>query len=106
MVAQLYFTSQTKENQEPESSDFKWTTVNLQEVFETSYRLEAGVYGSEGRQVKQDLEQCKWDIVRLGDKLIEDSFYLGRFKRIYVEEKEWCTLYSPFTNDRNLSKTQ
>ena len=95
MVAQLYLISQTKENQEPESSDFKWTTVNLQEVFETSYRLEAGVYGTEGRQVKQDLEQCKWDIVRLGDKLIEEAFYLGRFKRIYVEEKNGVPFILP-----------
>ena len=62
MVAQPYLSSQTTENQESESSDFKWTTVNLQEVFETSYRLEAGVYGTEGRQVRQDLGRCKWDI--------------------------------------------
>ena len=95
MVAQLYFTSQTMENQEPESSDFKWTTVNLQEVFETNYRLEAGVYGIEGRQARQALEECKWDIVHLGDKLIEEAFYLGRFKRIYVEEKNGVPFILP-----------
>ena len=44
MVTQPYFSSRTTEDQETESSDFKWTTVNLQEVVETSYRLEAGVY--------------------------------------------------------------
>lgn len=95
MVAQPYDSSQTTENQEPKSSDFKWTTVNLQEVFETSYRLEAGVYGTEGRQARQDLERCKWEIVRLGDKLIEEAFYLGRFKRIYVEEKSGVPFILP-----------
>lgn len=95
MVAQPYDSSQTMENQEPKSSNFKWTTVNLQEVFETSYRLEAGVYGTEGRQVRQDLGRCKWDIVCLGDEFIEDTFYLGRFKRIYVEEKNGVPFILP-----------
>ena len=95
MVAQPYDSSQTTENLEPEDSDFKWTTVNLQEVFETSYRLEAGVYGTEGRQARQDLGRCKWDVVRLGDKLIEEAFYLGRFKRIYVEEKNGVPFILP-----------
>ena len=95
MVAQTYSASRTTENQESESFDFKWTTVNLQEVFETNYRLEAGVYGTEGRQVRQDLGRCKWDIVRLGDKLIEEAFYLGRFKRIYVEKKNGVPFILP-----------
>lgn len=95
MVTQLHFPLQTTEGQETQSPDFKWTTVNLQEIVETSYRLEAGVYGIEGRQVRQDLEQSKWDIVRLGDKLIEEAFYLGRFKRIYVEEKNGVPFILP-----------
>ena len=95
MVAQLYFSLETMEDQETQSPDFKWTTVNLQEVFETSYRLEAKVYGTEGRQARQDLGRCKWGIVRLGDKLIEEVFYLGRFKRIYVEEKNGVPFILP-----------
>ena len=95
MVAQPYFSSRTPENQEPQSPDFKWSTINLQEVFETNYRLEAGVYGTERRQARQDLGQCKWDVVRLGDELIEETFYLGRFKRIYVEEKNGVPFILP-----------
>ena len=95
MVAQPYDSSQTTENLESENSDFKWTTVNLQEIFETSYRLEAGVYRTEGRQARQDLGRCKWDIVHLGDEFIEDTFYLGRFKRIYVEEKNGVPFILP-----------
>lgn len=95
MVTQLYLSLQTTEDQEAQSPDFKWTTINLQEVFETNYRLEAGVYGTEGRQAKQDLGRCKWDIVRLGDKFIKEAFYLGRFKRIYVEKKNGVPLILP-----------
>lgn len=65
----------------------KWTSVNVQEVIDSDFRLQAGVYGIEARQVRKDLEQGKWNIVHLGDKFIEDAFYLGRFKRTYVDEK-------------------
>ena len=71
----------------PQEKPLKWTSVNVQEVIDSGYRLKASVYGIEARQVRKDLEQGKWDIVHLGDKFIEDAFYLGRFKRTYVEEK-------------------
>ena len=86
MVAPLYPSVQTAEDQEIQSSDLKWASVVVREVVEKD-RLEASVYGIEARQVREDLEQCKWDIVHLGDEFIEAAFYLGRFKRIYVEEK-------------------
>ena len=71
----------------PTEKPIKWTSVNVQEVIDSDFRLKAGVYGIEARQVRKDLEQGKWDIVHLGDKFIEDAFYLGRFKRTYVDEK-------------------
>ena len=71
----------------PTEKPIKWTSVNVQEVIDSGFRLKAGVYGIEARQVRKDLERGKWDIVHLGDKFIEDAFYLGRFKRTYVEEK-------------------
>ena len=61
---------------------FKWTSVSIQEIVEKDHRLEASVYGIEGRQARKDLGKCKWDIVCLGDKFIKNAFYLGRFKRI------------------------
>ena len=88
MVVQADASALTVESQEPQISDLKWTAVDLREVVEKGYRLEASIYGIEGRQARKDLEQCKWDIVHLGDKFIEAAFYCGRFKRIYVEEKE------------------
>ena len=95
MVAQPDFFSRTPGNQEPESSDFKWTTVNLQEVFETNYRLEASVYGTEGRQARQDVVHSKWDIVYLsGENGLATAYHRPRFKRIYVE-KSTFPIYQP-----------
>ena len=71
----------------PTEKSIKWTSVNIQEVIDSGFRLKAGVYGIEVRQIRKDLERCRWNIVHLGDKFIEDAFYLGRFKRIYVDEK-------------------
>ncbi len=86
MVAQPSLSIQTAENQETKSSGFKWTTVAVREVVEQDYRLEASVYSNDGRQARKDLEQCKWDVVHLGDEFIEDTFYGSRSKRIYINQ--------------------
>ena len=95
MVAQPRPSIQTVDDQVPQSSDLKWAAVVVREVVDKDYRLEANVYGIEARQARRNLEQCKWDIVYLGNKFIEDAFYLGRFKRIYVEEKNGLPLILP-----------
>ena len=95
MVVQTDFSSQTAENPESESTDFTWTTVNLQEVFDTSYRLEAGVYGTQGRQARQDVAHSKWDIVYLcGEDGLATAYHRPRFKRIYVEKSRF-PIYQP-----------
>ena len=86
MVEQFLHSVQSPEIQEQERPPFKWTSVAIQEVVEKDYRLEASVYGIEGRQARKDLEKCKWDVVCLGDEFIENAFYLDRFKRIYVNK--------------------
>ena len=95
MVARPHPASHTGFNREIQSPDLKWTTVGIREVAENDYRLEASVYSNAGRQAKEDLEQCRWDIVHLGDKFIENAFYLGRFKRIYVEAKDGVPFILP-----------
>ena len=97
MVARPYPSTRTVEREETQSSDtgLKWTTVGVREVFEKGYRLEASVYSNDSRQARKDLEQCKWDVVHLGDEFIEDAFYLGRFKRIYVTEKDGVPFILP-----------
>ena len=64
------------------------------EVVEKDYRLEASVYGIESRQARKDLEQSQCDIIHF-DKFIADAFYLGRFRRVYVAEKEGVPFLLP-----------
>ena len=85
MVANPRFSTQGAEDLDSHGSNLKWTKVTLQEVLQNDYRLEASVYGSKGRQVRKDLEQCKWKLIQL-DTFIEDAFYGSRSKRIYVDK--------------------
>ena len=84
MVTQSLQSTQSPEIREKKSPSFKWTSVAIQEVVEKGYRLEASVYGIEGRQARKDLEKCKWGIVHLGDEFIKDAFHAARFKRNYL----------------------
>lgn len=86
MVGQSLQSAQSPEIREEKSPLFKWTSVAIQEVIAKDCRLEASVYGIEGRQARKNLEKCKWDIVTFGDGFIDNAFYLGRFKRVYVDK--------------------
>ena len=84
-----------EEKQKNKSPPFKWTSVNIQEVVEKDYRLEASVYGVEGRQARKDLEKCKWPISNLcGPQGISTCYHRPRFKRIYVEKSDF-PFYQP-----------
>ncbi len=69
----------------PIEKPIKWTSVNVQEVIDSGFRLKAGVYGIEARQIRKDLEQSKWNIVHL-NAFIEYAFYGGRSKRVYIDK--------------------
>jgi len=74
---------------------FKWTTVSLQEIANQNNRLEASVYGIEGRQARRILEICKWPKAYLcGSKGIATSYHRPRFKRIFVERSNF-PIYQP-----------
>jgi type I restriction enzyme S subunit len=87
MVAQPVLTTRAQINQvEEKSAPFKWTSVSIQGVIENDYRLEASVYGIDGNHARMTLAASKWPIVNFGDAFIKQAFYLGRFKRIYVDK--------------------
>ena len=95
MVAQTRPAIQIVEDQEPQNSDLKWVPVVVQEIVENDYRLEASVYGIEGRQARQHLEKGKWGVVHLcGEKGIATAYHGLRFKRIYVEKSDF-PIYQP-----------
>lgn len=74
----------------------KWTSVSVEEVIKSDYRLEASVYANDGREARRNLiEKCKWDIVSLcGEKGLATSYYGYRFKRIYVDKSNF-PIYQP-----------
>lgn len=77
------------------SPPFKWTSVSLGEVAEKAYRLEASVYGIEGRQARRDLEKCKWPIKNLcGADGIATSYHRPRFRRIFLNKSDF-PIYQP-----------
>ena len=81
--------------EEEEIPPFKWTSIALQEFIEKNYRLNASGYGIEGRQAREDLKKCKWDVVPFGNEFIKDAFYLDRFKRIYVDKSDGIPFILP-----------
>ena len=95
MVAHPRLSTQEAANQDIRESDVKWTTVVLQEVLEKEYRLEASVYGIEGRQARQNLQECRWSLVPLcGESGLATCYHRPRFKRIYVEKSDF-PIYQP-----------
>ncbi len=95
MVIKTRPISQPYEIEKEETPPFKWTSIAIQEFIEKDYRLDAIVYGLEGRSARKDLEKCKWDVVSFGDGFIKDAFYLGRFKRVYVDENNGIPFILP-----------
>ncbi len=95
MVGQAQRNYQQQETTSEKAPSFKWTTVSIQEVFENSYRLEASVYGFEGRQARKDLDNCKWNISKLcGDDGLATAYHRPRFKRVYVKKSDY-PIYQP-----------
>ncbi len=80
----------------PTEKPVKWTSVNVQEVIDSDYRLTASMYSNDGRRARRDLiEKCQWDTVYLcGDNGLATAYYRTRFRRIYVD-KQAFPIYQP-----------
>ena len=80
----------------PTEKPIKWTSVNVQEVIDSDFRLGASMYSNDGRQARKDLiEKCKWDTVYLcGENGLATAYYGTRFRRIYVD-KQAFPIYQP-----------
>lgn len=66
---------------------FNWTTVSLKEVLEAGNRLEASVFNIEAKRARELVISSEYGYEILDD-LIEESYYPGRFKRLYAPENE------------------
>lgn len=78
----------------PEDS-VKWSSVPLSEVFERGSRLEASVYGIEGKRAREILENCRWELATItGENGLATTFHRPRFKRVFVENSN-LPIYQP-----------
>ncbi|MCT7677854.1 MAG: restriction endonuclease subunit S [Lactobacillus iners] len=77
--------------------DINWSTVSLSDVLNKGKRLEASVFDVESKHIRDVLKNGKYPLVQLDGKdgLIEESFYPGRFKRIYCEKQDGIAFYLP-----------
>lgn len=77
--------------------DINWSTVSLSDVLNKGKRLEASVFDVESKHIRDVLKNGKYPLVQLDGKdgLIEESFYPGRFKKIYCEKQDGIAFYLP-----------
>lgn len=73
---------------------FKWSSVSLNEVFNNNRRLEASVFGIEGKRAREIVNKSKWGSLSL-DSFIKNIFYPGRFKRVYVKKNYGVPFFLP-----------
>jgi len=74
--------------------DIKWCSVTLSDVLNAGKRLEAAVFGIEGKHAREVVANCKWGSVPLPN-IIERAYYPGRFKRIYCNPHRGEPFYLP-----------
>ena len=95
MVTYALKTKSVPKPPEKKTPPFKYTTVSIQEIVEKELRLEASVFGIEGRQARKDIENCKFPITYLcGDNSLATSYHRPRFKRVYVKKSDF-PIYQP-----------
>lgn len=75
----------------------KYTSVSLKEVFNNKLRLEANAFNLEAKVAKEKVINSKYGFVNLWSKngLVDNAFYPGRFKRIYVSKKDGKPFFLP-----------
>ncbi|WP_018676423.1 restriction endonuclease subunit S [Riemerella columbina] len=75
----------------------KHTSVSLSEVFNNKLRLEAHAFNLEAKIAKNKILNNKYGVINLWSEngLINNAFYPGRFKRIYVSKKEGNPFFLP-----------
>lgn len=73
----------------------KWISLPIRDVSDNSNRLDASFFGFDSRLAREHLSLCRWGTVSLGANFIENAYYLGRFKRVYVEKKNGLPFLLP-----------
>ena len=75
--------------------DIKWSSVPLSEVINSGNRLEASVFGIEGRRARDVVVNNKWGSTLLyGKDGLATAYTCGRFKRIWLDRSA-LPIYQP-----------
>lgn len=77
--------------------DVSWGAIRLSEVIEKNKRIDASMYNIEAKHIREKVLKSKYGVISLEPskgELIDEAFYPGRFKRIYVD-KEGIPFYLP-----------
>ena len=73
----------------------KYARISIQDIIKKDCRMEASVYGIEGKQARKKLMEGIYPIVGLcGDNGLAEAYHRPRFKRIYVEKSD-LPFYQP-----------
>jgi len=75
----------------------KYTSVSLTEVFKNKLRLEASAFNLEAKVARNKVLKNRYGFVKLWSStgLVENAYYPGRFKRVYVSKGEGKPFYLP-----------
>lgn len=73
----------------------KWSSVSLSEVLARNSRLEASVYDIKGKQARETLARCRWELKTItGENGLASAFHRPRFRRVFVEKSD-LPIYQP-----------
>ncbi len=69
------------------TEQLKYVSINIREIIENDYRLEASVYNFKTRLAKDILKKCKYPLTTIcGKNGLATSFVVGRYKRNYINK--------------------
>ena len=75
--------------------ELNWSSIRLADIINRDTRLEASVYGIEGRHARETINNSKWAIKTLcGDNGLSTAYYPSRFKGVWVD-KSTLPIYQP-----------
>jgi len=72
-------------------NEIKWGSMPISTIIKNGTRFDASVYDIEAIKARKIIENCKFEKKPLFDKengFVENAYYLGRFRRIFVDNGE------------------
>lgn len=81
-----------------DKDNLNWSIITLSDVLNKNKRLEASFFDIESKHIRNVLKSGKYPLIQLygqKDSLIDESYYPGRFKRVYVNKNNGEDFFLP-----------